>query len=84
MSSARCWNGPLRSVNVSITVLDSLPYPRAASTDPQVELSCGTANALLSVSEPEKCEYKFKVTSPALCYPLEVANLTGADGKDEL
>ncbi|GFZ44630.1 Alpha-glucosidase 2 subunit beta [Saitozyma sp. JCM 24511] len=36
-----------------------------------VDLSCGTTNALLSVSEPEKCEYRFKVTSPALCYPVE-------------
>lgn len=36
-----------------------------------VELSCGTTNAILSVTEPEKCEYKFKVTTPALCWPLE-------------
>lgn len=34
-----------------------------------VDLSCGTSNALISVSEPEKCEYRFKVTSPALCWP---------------
>ncbi|WRT63265.1 uncharacterized protein IL334_000168 [Kwoniella shivajii] len=34
-----------------------------------VDLSCGTQNVLLSISEPEKCEYRFKVTSPALCWP---------------
>lgn len=50
----------------------------------QVELSCGTTNALLSVSEPEKCEYKFKMTSPALCYPLDKPTGDGlADGKDK-
>ncbi|KAM5532645.1 hypothetical protein V8D89_013689 [Ganoderma adspersum] len=30
-------------------------------------MSCGLENAVLSVAEPEKCEYEFKVTSPALC-----------------
>lgn len=34
-----------------------------------VELSCGKENEILSVTEPEKCEYKFKATSPALCWP---------------
>jgi len=43
-------------------------------------LTCGTENALLSVAEPEKCEYQFEGTSPALCWPLE----TEAQTKDEL
>ncbi|WWC90142.1 uncharacterized protein L201_005075 [Kwoniella dendrophila CBS 6074] len=34
-----------------------------------VDLTCGTQNALLSISEPEKCEYHYKVTTPALCWP---------------
>ncbi|WVO16024.1 hypothetical protein L204_103689 [Cryptococcus depauperatus] len=33
-----------------------------------VDISCGISNALLAVSEPEKCEYHFKVTSPAVCW----------------
>lgn len=37
----------------------------------QVDITCGRENALVSISEPEKCEYFFKVTSPALCWPLE-------------
>ncbi|KAI0773737.1 endoplasmic reticulum protein [Fomes fomentarius] len=37
-------------------------------------LSCGTENAILSVAEPEKCEYEFKGTSPALCLPLDAAD----------
>lgn len=45
-----------------------------------VELSCGKENALLAITEPEKCEYQFKVTSPALCWPLE----SKSDVKDEL
>ncbi|KAI5116540.1 hypothetical protein M0805_004323 [Coniferiporia weirii] len=34
-------------------------------------LECGTENAILSVSEPEKCEYQLTGTSPALCRPLD-------------
>lgn len=49
----------------------------------QVDLSCGTTNALLSVIEPEKCEYLFKVTTPALCYPPKLEE-GGAQPKDEL
>ncbi|KAH9950157.1 endoplasmic reticulum protein [Amylocystis lapponica] len=36
-------------------------------------MSCGTENALLTVAEPEKCEYHFTVTSPALCLPLQAS-----------
>ncbi|KAF8324464.1 endoplasmic reticulum protein [Cantharellus anzutake] len=47
-----------------------------------VELSCGTENALLSVSEPEKCEYHYVATTPALCWPdseLQQSNLPRED-----
>ncbi|GJN90711.1 hypothetical protein Rhopal_003725-T1 [Rhodotorula paludigena] len=37
----------------------------------KVDLVCGTSNALLSVIEPEKCEYLFEVTTPAVCFPPE-------------
>ncbi|KAG0329920.1 hypothetical protein BGZ99_010031 [Dissophora globulifera] len=30
-------------------------------------MSCGTENKILSVSEPEKCEYLFKLQTPAVC-----------------
>ncbi|KAI0829300.1 endoplasmic reticulum protein [Trametes gibbosa] len=47
-------------------------------------MSCGTENMVLSVSEPEKCEYEFKVTSPALCLPLSASEEKGyAAGKKE-
>ncbi|GBE79118.1 endoplasmic reticulum protein [Sparassis latifolia] len=39
-------------------------------------MSCGTENAVLTVTEPEKCEYQFTVTSPALCLPVEVLEET--------
>ncbi|TDL29245.1 hypothetical protein BD410DRAFT_779584 [Rickenella mellea] len=45
-------------------------------------LSCGTENALLSVSEPEKCEYQFIGTTPALCLPLDSSASGGS--KEEL
>jgi len=34
-------------------------------------LKCGTENVLHVVTEPEKCEYQFAGTSPALCLPIE-------------
>ncbi|RPD62087.1 endoplasmic reticulum protein [Lentinus tigrinus ALCF2SS1-7] len=40
-----------------------------------LDMSCGLENAVLSVGEPEKCEYAFKVTSPALCLPLNVSGV---------
>lgn len=43
-------------------------------------VSCGVENALLSVAEPEKCEYQFKITSPAACLPLEAVQ----ESRDEL
>ncbi|KAL5508480.1 hypothetical protein ACEPAH_6099 [Sanghuangporus vaninii] len=48
-------------------------------------LSCGTENAILSVSEPEKCEYHLTGTSPAICRPLEADTGAGAKNfKEEL
>jgi protein kinase C substrate 80K-H len=37
----------------------------------QLDLSCGTENALLTVQELEKCEYQFVGTTPALCLPID-------------
>jgi protein kinase C substrate 80K-H len=40
------------------------------------------------VSEPEKCEYRFKVSTPALCWPIEeggaAQNQEGSRVKEEL
>ncbi|KAF8609488.1 hypothetical protein BDV93DRAFT_145846 [Ceratobasidium sp. AG-I] len=36
-----------------------------------LDLTCGTENEILTIAEPEKCEYLFTGTSPALCLPLE-------------
>lgn len=35
-----------------------------------VETICGPVNELISVSEPEKCQYKFILESPIACSPL--------------
>ncbi|GAA6001422.1 hypothetical protein JCM10207_006659 [Rhodosporidiobolus poonsookiae] len=50
----------------------------------KVDLICGTSNALLSVMEPEKCEYLFKVSSPAVCFPDPVKPEEEKPAKDEL
>jgi Glucosidase II beta subunit-like protein len=47
----------------------------------QLDLTCGTENILLTVTELEKCEYLFTGTTPALCLPLEDET---ASRKDEL
>ncbi|KAJ3413355.1 hypothetical protein HDV05_008137 [Chytridiales sp. JEL 0842] len=46
-NGAHCWNGPARSVEVTV--------------------SCDAETKVLSVSEPSKCEYAMKITSPAVC-----------------
>ncbi|KAF9651810.1 hypothetical protein BDM02DRAFT_3110284 [Thelephora ganbajun] len=46
----------------------------------QVDLSCGLDNELLTITEPEKCEYLITGTTPALCTPLE----SWENVKDEL
>lgn len=33
----------------------------------RLEMSCGTENKLVSVTEPAKCEYLFKMETPAVC-----------------
>ncbi|WVQ94203.1 hypothetical protein IAU59_001281 [Kwoniella sp. CBS 9459] len=48
-----------------------------------VDITCGTKNELLSIAEPEKCEYRFKVTSPALCWPDEELQKGGRAGARE-
>ncbi|CAE7168708.1 unnamed protein product [Rhizoctonia solani] len=35
------------------------------------DITCGTENAIQTIAEPEKCEYLFTGTSPALCWPLD-------------
>ncbi|TXT10626.1 hypothetical protein VHUM_02131 [Vanrija humicola] len=54
------------------------------------DMTCGTVNAITSVTEPEKCEYLFRGTTPALCLPLEAgapasaSQVAAAGSKDEL
>lgn len=43
---------------------------------------CGTENALLAISEPEKCEYRVTGTTPALC-TLDKAGSSGDTSKDD-
>ena len=72
----RCWNGPQRNVKVLRLYPFSDYCPLQYS---QLDLTCGTENALLTVIELEKCEYLFTGTTPALCLPLEEDRESGRD-----
>ncbi|KAJ3113827.1 hypothetical protein HDU96_002869 [Phlyctochytrium bullatum] len=39
----------------------------------EVELECGTENKILTVTEPSKCEYAMRVTSPNACIAIDRA-----------
>lgn len=48
-----------------------------------IEITCGSQDEILLVSEPERCEYFFKVSSPIACAKVEVPGTEGAV-RDEL
>ncbi|KAJ9126072.1 hypothetical protein QFC24_002344 [Naganishia onofrii] len=48
-----------------------------------VDMTCGTSNEITHISEPEKCEYRFQVTTPALCWPdLQWEKQQHAEGQE--
>jgi protein kinase C substrate 80K-H len=48
-----------------------------------VDLVCGIDNALLAISEPEKCEYRVTGTTPTLCIVDKASGDAGTYKKDE-
>lgn len=77
---------PLTLVLSKANPLNSLKCWNGPERSVNVDLSCGTANEITHISEPEKCEYRFQVTSPALCWPVEGEEKVerGKEGKVEL
>lgn len=59
-----CWNGPARSVDVS--------------------LSCGLENRVTQASEPNRCEYRMHLTTPALCTPTHSLMADTSDEEEQL
>ena len=46
---------------------------------------CGVENELISVSEPNRCEYELKFTTPAVCKePKKPGDVDEHDEHDEL
>lgn len=77
----KCWNGPQRSVKVPWFNYLYVLYVYSPNNRSQLDLTCGTENTLLTITELEKCEYLFTGTTPALCLPLEDERVSR---KDEL
>lgn len=76
---------PLARSPSSGTTIDTSPRfadPFFPPLNFQLTLSCGLENELLSVTEPEKCEYHIAGKTPALCWPLDDSNDAGV--KQEL
>lgn len=48
-----------------------------------VRVICGSENAVMSVAEPNRCEYVMEFTTPAACNPV-LAEKTSEDTHDEL
>ncbi|KAI0223548.1 hypothetical protein L0F63_003786 [Massospora cicadina] len=48
----------------------------------KVYIECGPEEKILEVSEPAKCEYQMRITTPAACQPLKEAPVD--DEQDEL
>jgi protein kinase C substrate 80K-H len=49
-----------------------------------VQVVCGSKNEIVTVSEPEKCEYHFRMTSPAACKPKPINSSDDKVVHDEL
>ena len=49
-----------------------------------VEMVCGPEDEILSVAEPETCEYVLKLATPSVCTEADLPKLYGGAGKDEL
>lgn len=64
MSSLALQVLPLPSDSLTSSTVHRAP---SFASPAQVDLICGTTNALLNVAEPEKCTYLFQVSTPAVC-----------------
>ncbi|XP_014235343.1 glucosidase 2 subunit beta isoform X1 [Trichogramma pretiosum] len=76
----REWIGPENAKYTKAKFDRGLTCWNGPSRSTIVTLTCGTENKLLSVSEPNRCEYAMEFSTPALCNP----NVEKQDVHDEL
>ena len=62
----QCWNGPQRSLKVCLlsVLIGELVLTLFIL---KVYLHCGFENQITSVSEPNRCEYEMRFTTPSAC-----------------
>jgi len=73
------WDGPAENKYSQMKYDKGVQCWNGPQRTLQVHLTCGMENELISVSEPNRCEYEFKFTTPAVCSepvkPDEAADL---------
>lgn len=74
------WVGTDRSKYTKMKYDRGLTCWNGPSRSTLVTLTCGTENKLVSVTEPNRCEYAFEFVTPTVCQPNVIEN----DKHDEL
>ena len=75
------WVGPTDAKYIKMKYDRGLTCWNGPARSTIVTLSCGTENKLMSVTEPNRCEYAMEFSTPALCNPNTAET---ADKHDEL
>ncbi|KAL1490280.1 hypothetical protein ABEB36_013001 [Hypothenemus hampei] len=61
------WDGPANNIYGSMMYDQGQNCWNGPNRSTKVKINCGSENKLLSVSEPNRCEYAFEFETPAAC-----------------
>ncbi|XP_065156974.1 glucosidase 2 subunit beta-like [Atheta coriaria] len=65
------WTGPEGNPYESMLYDHGQACWNGPSRSTRVQVSCSSENKLISVAEPNRCEYLFEFSTPAACYEVE-------------
>nr|CAH0098543.1 unnamed protein product [Daphnia galeata] len=78
------WDGPAANKYSAMKYDKGVQCWNGPQRSLKVHLSCGMENQLLSVSEPNRCEYEMKFTTPAACSEPKKPDEGDSEIHDEL